>query len=124
MRSGRAGRCAIAIMAKAPRLGEVKTRLVPPLSPAEAAALGGAFIQDIAANILAASERVAIEGYVAYSPPGSQAEFAALLPDAIQLLPPREIGPGLSLRYAVEDLFSVGFGAACLVNADTPNPPT
>jgi uncharacterized protein len=116
--------CAIAVMAKAPRVGEVKTRLVPPLSPAEAAALGGAFIQDIAANILAASERVAIGGYVAYSPPGSQAEFAALLPDGIELLPPRGIGLGLSLWHAVEDLFSVGFGEVCLVNADSPNLPT
>ena len=47
--------CAFAIMAKAPREGEVKTRLVPPLSPAEAVALSVGFIRDTAENILAAA---------------------------------------------------------------------
>jgi len=116
--------CAVAIMAKAPRVGEVKTRLAPPLSPADAAALGGAFIQDIACNILAAAETVAIQGYVAYSPPGSEAEFARLLPAGIQLLPPRRAGLGASLSHAAEDLLAIGYGAVCLVNADSPNLPT
>lgn len=111
-------------MAKAPRLGEIKTRLVPPLSPAEAAALGGAFIQDIAENILAAAEAVAIEGYAAYSPPGSEAEFTRLLPADIRLLPPRRIGLGASLWHAAEDLLAAGYGAVCLVNADSPTLPT
>lgn len=116
--------CAIAIMAKAPRVGEVKTRLVPPLSPADAAALGSAFIQDIAGNILAAAETVAIHGYVAYSPPGSEAEFARFLPAGIWLLPPRGTGLGASLSHATEDLLGLGYGAVCLVNADSPNLPT
>lgn len=111
-------------MAKAPRVGEVKTRLAPRLSPEEAAALSAAFIQDIAGNILAAAEMVPIAGYVAYSPPGSGLEFSALLPEGIELLSPREIGLGLSLWHAVKDLFSTGFGAVCLVNADSPNLPT
>ena len=46
----------MAVMAKAPRVGDAKTRLVPPLSPAEAAALSGCFIRDIAANIWTAAE--------------------------------------------------------------------
>jgi len=62
MRGNRAQRCAVAVMAKAPRLGEVKTRLVPPLSAAEAVALSGSFIRDIANNILAASEAAPIDG--------------------------------------------------------------
>jgi len=120
----RPGRCAIAIMAKAPRLGEVKTRLVPPLSEADAAMLSGCFIQDIAGNILAAAQAAPIEGYVAYSPPGSQDLFAALLPERIGLLPPRRIGLGHSLYDAAEDLLAAGYGSACLVNADSPTLPT
>jgi rSAM/selenodomain-associated transferase 1 len=115
--------CAIAAMAKAPRVGEVKTRLAPPLSPEEAAALSAAFIQDIAGNILAAAEAVAIHGYVAYSPPGSEAAFVGLLPEGIRLLQPRQIGLGASLWHAAEDLLA-GYGAACLVNADSPTLPT
>jgi len=116
--------CAIAIMAKAPRVGEVKTRLVPPLSPEEAAALGAAFIRDIAGNILAAAAAVPIDGYAAYSPAGSEAAFMPLLPEGVRLLPPRGMGLGIGLWHAAEDLLSAGYGAVCLVNADSPNLPT
>jgi rSAM/selenodomain-associated transferase 1 len=111
-------------MAKAPRIGEVKTRLVPPLALEEAAQLGAAFIRDIAGNILAAAETTAIHGYVAYSPPDSEAAFADLLPEAIRLLPPRGFGLAASLLHAAEDLLATGYGAACLVNADSPTLPT
>jgi hypothetical protein len=114
----------MAIMAKAPRVGEVKTRLVPPLSPEQAAALSGAFFRDIAGNILTAAKSVAIDGYLAYSPPGSEAVFTPLLPEGVRLLPPRGIGLGIGLRHAGEDLLAAGYGAACLVNADSPNLPT
>src|ERR1700686_2665606 len=95
--AGRPGHCAVAVMAKAPRRGEVKTRLVPPLSQSDAALLSGCFIRDIAGNILAAAREAPIEGYVAYSPPGSEALFRALLPEGIGLLPPRRSGLGHNL---------------------------
>jgi uncharacterized protein len=123
MNSQRQG-CATAIMAKAPRVGDVKTRLVPPLSPADAAALSGCFIRDIAENIAAAGKSAAIRGYVAYSPPGSESAFGPLLPDGVRLLPSRRAGLGLSLVDAAEDLLAAGYGAACLVNSDSPTLPT
>ena len=46
--------CGIAIMAKASAPGQTKTRLVPPLTFDEAAALNTAFLQDIADNVLRA----------------------------------------------------------------------
>jgi rSAM/selenodomain-associated transferase 1 len=115
---------AVAIMAKAPRVGEVKTRLVPPLSPSDAAALGAAFIQDVAGNILAAAQAAPIAGYVAYAPAGSEAVFRSLLPSAILLLPSRHPGLGASLYDAAEDLLGAGHEGVCLVNADSPNLPT
>jgi rSAM/selenodomain-associated transferase 1 len=115
---------AIAIMAKAPRVGEVKTRLVPPLSAADAAALGAAFIQDVAGNILAAAQAAPIVAYVAHAPAGSDAVFRSLLPSAVQLLPSRRAGLGASLFDAAEDLLAAGHEGVCLVNADSPNLPT
>jgi uncharacterized protein len=123
MSGGRADRCAVAVMAKAPRLGEVKTRLVPPLSAAQASALSECFIRDVVGGICTASEAAPIDGYVAYAPAGSEAEFAPLLPARVQLLPPRRTGLGASLFDAAEDLLAAGYGAACLVNADSPNLP-
>ena len=122
--ASRSQSCAIAIMAKAPRQGAVKTRLIPPLTAAEAADLSIAFIRDTAENLLAAAESAAIDGFVAYSPPGSEAAFAGILPERVELLPPRRIGLGASLSDAALDLLAAGYGAACLVDADSPTLPT
>ena len=116
--------CAIAIMAKAPRVGAAKTRLVPPLSAAEAAGLSACFIRDAAENIAAAAQQAAIEGYIAYSPPGAAAEFEPLLAEGTRLLPSRHSGLGASLYDAAEDLLAAGYGSACLVNSDSPTLPT
>jgi len=43
--------CALAVMTKAPQAGQVKTRLVPPLTPEEAAELNKYFLRDTAAAI-------------------------------------------------------------------------
>jgi rSAM/selenodomain-associated transferase 1 len=111
-------------MAKAPRVGDVKTRLVPPLSPPDDTALSGCFIRDIAENILVAGESASIDGYVAYSPPGSENVFMPLLPCGVRLLPSRRPGLGYSLFDAAEDLLAAGYGAVCLVNSDSPTLPT
>jgi rSAM/selenodomain-associated transferase 1 len=116
--------CAIAIIAKAPRIGGAKTRLVPPLSAAEAAGLSACFIRDATENIAAAAQQSAIEGYIAYSPPDAAAEFEPLLAKGTRLLPSRRVGLGASLHDAAEDLLAAGYGSACLVNSDSPTLPT
>jgi len=116
--------CAVAIMAKASIVGTVKTRLVPPLTPEEAAELNTCCLADIAANIVAAAERAPISGFAAYHPSGSEEFFENLLPDGFELLPPREPTLGRSLFHAASDLFAAGFGSVCLVNGDSPTLPT
>jgi glycosyltransferase A (GT-A) superfamily protein (DUF2064 family) len=51
------GLCALAVMTKAPQAGRVKTRLVPPLTPEEAAELNKCFLRDTAAAISIACSR-------------------------------------------------------------------
>jgi uncharacterized protein len=118
------GKYAFAVMVKAPRSGEVKTRLVPPLCAEEASLLSACFVKDIAANLLAVSESLPVDCYMAYSPPGSEAVFRNLLPRRIRMLPPRSIGLANSLPDAIEDLIAGGYEGACLVNADSPTLPT
>jgi uncharacterized protein len=116
--------CAVAMMAKAPRIGDAKTRLAPPLSETEAAALSSCFIRDTADNIIAAAQSAPIHGHVAYSPPEAEAVFRALLPEPIRLLPSRRVGLGYSLADAAADLLAAGYGSVCLVNSDSPTLPT
>jgi hypothetical protein len=120
----RADRCAIAIMAKAPRVGQAKTRLVPALSAEDAAALSACFIRDAAENIAAAAQQAAIEGYIAFAPPDAEAEFLPLLAAETQLLPSRRPGLGASLFDAAADLLGAGYCSVCLINSDSPTLPT
>jgi rSAM/selenodomain-associated transferase 1 len=114
----------MAIMAKASIAGTVKTRLVPPLTYQEAAELNSCCLSDVAANITAAAAHAQIQGYAAYHPIGSERFFDDLLPDGFRLLPPREPTIGRSLFHAARDLFALGYGSICLVNADSPTLPT
>lgn len=111
-------------MVKAPRSGQVKTRLVPPLRAEQASLLSACFVKDILANLLAASESVPVDCFAAYSPLGSEAVFRDFLPQQVRLLPPRSVGLADSLPDAIEDLIARGYEGACLVNADSPTLPT
>jgi uncharacterized protein len=122
--SGREDRCAIAIMAKAPRVGHAKTRLVPPLTAEDAASLSACFIRDAAENIATAAQHAAIDGYIAFAPSDAKAEFQLLLPPETRLLPSRRPGLGASLYDAAADLLGAGYGSVCLVNSDSPSLPT
>ncbi|MBA3752985.1 MAG: TIGR04282 family arsenosugar biosynthesis glycosyltransferase [Nitrospira sp.] len=118
-----AGLCALAIMAKAPRAGAVKTRLIPPLTPDEAAALNRCFLQDTAMNIADLCASAACEGVVAYTPVGAEFLFKGLLPDSFNLLPQRGDAFGDRLFYAAQDLLALGYESVCLIDSDSPTLP-
>ena len=115
--------CALGLMAKAPLAGEVKTRLVPPLNPDEAAALNVCFLRDMAANIETVSETEAASGLVVYTPSGSESAFAGVLPERFTLLAQRGGSLGERLCNATDDLLRQGYGAVCLINSDSPTLP-
>ena len=121
------GLCALGIMTKVPRAGSVKTRLQPPLTPGEAAALNVCFLRDIAAAITEASSaggpssrNTIARGIAVFTPSGSEAEFEEILPAGFSLLPQRGTDFGERLTCAAEDLLRVGFESCCLINSDSP----
>jgi rSAM/selenodomain-associated transferase 1 len=125
----RVGRkCALAMMIKAPRAGESKTRLVPPLTHEEAAGLSVAFLRDTAANIAGAcaeqAEGVgAADAFAAYTPRGAESAFDDLLPREFALLPQRGDSFGERLFYAADDLLRLGYESCCLIDSDSPTLP-
>jgi rSAM/selenodomain-associated transferase 1 len=96
------------VLAKAPRAGQVKTRLCPPCSAAEAALLAEAALGDTLATVAATD--VAKRVVVLDGPPG------AWLPAGFMVIPQR--GGGLDERLAAA-FCDVG-GPALLVGMDTP----
>jgi rSAM/selenodomain-associated transferase 1 len=127
-----AGRCAIAVMAKAPQPGRVKTRLTPMLSPQAAMRLSCAFLRDITENLAAAARQAPIDPYVAYAPAGSAALFDGLLAAGTKLvladgsgeMPAGVEGFGRCLLHANRSLFALGYSAVCVLNSDSPTLPT
>ena len=117
------GCCALAVMAKAPRPGKVKTRLAPPLTTDQACALNICFIRDTTENIHQVTEGSNSAGIVAYTPIGDEAAFEGLLPSGFHLLGQRGDGFGERLLHAAEDLFACGFSGVCLIDSDSPTMP-
>jgi rSAM/selenodomain-associated transferase 1 len=126
------GVCAIGVMAKAPQAGRSKTRLCPPLSHEQAAALSAAFLRDITENIAAAGRLAPIRGLIGYAPLGAEALFDGHLADGTGLIPaighdamPQTVqGFGRCLLHAIEGMFAAGHSAACVLNSDSPTLPT
>jgi rSAM/selenodomain-associated transferase 1 len=140
------GLCALSVMTKAPQAGRVKTRLVPPLTPEEAAELNKCFLRDTASAILSAcshrpmgnasevkrkhqdnashDETATVAcGVAVYTPIGAESAYANILPLEFTLLPQRGDGFGERLYFATEDLFTCGFASVCLIDSDSPTVP-
>lgn len=120
----RGGLCALAVMSKAPRPGKVKTRLQPPLTPEEAAALNVCFLRDTTQNLDAVAEKGGAAGLVCYTPVGDEVAFDGLLPQSFGLIAQRGDGFGERLHLAATDILACGFGAVCLIDSDSPTVPT
>ncbi len=120
---GSANLCALGIMTKAPRPGQVKTRLVPPLTPDEAAELNTFFLRDLAGSISAACHASPAAGIGIYTPAGAESVYENILPKDFMLLVQRGNGFQDRLVLAAEDVFRAGFASVCLINSDSPTVP-
>jgi uncharacterized protein len=115
-------------MAKASKPGLTKTRLVPPLTYDQAAALNTAFLQDVIDNILVAGSRAAphegIAGYAAYGPPGSEEFFHRNFPASIGLIEAWLPNFGDCLYQTICAILARDHTAAVVLNSDSPSLPT
>ena len=117
------GVCALAVMAKAPRAGKVKTRLAPALGFDGSAAINVCFLRDTARNLAEVANDGRAVGLICYTPVGEEAAFEGLLPESFALIAQRGDGFGERLSLAAEDILSCGFGAVCLIDSDSPTVP-
>jgi hypothetical protein len=117
------GLCALGVMTKVPRPGRVKTRLSPPLTPEEAAAINTCFLRDTTAAISEAGANGGSLGVGVYTPIGEESAYAEVIPGEFVLVPQRGAAFGERLTLAAEDLFQVGFSAVCLIDSDSPTVP-
>ncbi len=114
-------------MAKAPRPGTVKTRLSPPLTPHQAAAINTCFLQDTAeslADLIGLNrDESRAAGVISYTPVGDEALFDGLLPTGFSLIPQRGSSFGERLLLTAQDILACGYGSVCLIDSDSPTVP-
>jgi rSAM/selenodomain-associated transferase 1 len=108
---------AVAVMAKVPRPGAVKTRLVPRLGHEGACDVYRAFIGDL-------DERLGILGLPVlwYHWPDDPA-FAALVPGATAVVVQHGDHLGERMAAAFADAFARGFSPIVMIGADVPHVP-
>jgi len=109
-------------MAKVPFVGEVKTRLTPPLTREEAAELCVCFLRDMTKNV-AGLRANGTEGVVLYTPANAAASLHDLLPDGFRLFAQRGETLGERLINAADELLDDGYDSVCLINSDSPTLP-
>lgn len=109
----------LAIFAKAPQTGRVKTRLSPPLSPDQAAAVHRACLRDVVALATSVAGDLRIfhdDG------PGAREYFAAAFPE-LPLSVQRSGDLGERLADAFDRMFATGAASAAIIGADSPTLP-
>src|SRR5436309_664612 len=110
---------AVAIMAKAPRASEVKTRLCPPLSARDAAELYRRFLLDKIEQVRALG---AASPAIAYTPAKARVFFEEVAPGFV-LVPQRGADLGDRLANSLGDLLDSGHRGALAIDSDTPTLP-
>ena len=112
---------ALVIVGKAPRAGQTKTRLSPPLAPAEAAELYRGFLQDTADM----ASRLGWERITVIHPgdAGEAGALASLLPGTVTLQAQSGVGLGAALAEAFRTHLAEGFGKVVLIGSDNPTLP-
>lgn len=111
---------AIIIFAKKPFPGAVKTRLSPPLTPAEAAGFYICMIQDTLEMTRSLS---GLTTFIFFQNDPDAAEYFATLAPEILSLPQRGVDLGERMKRAFEEIFARGFNVAAIIGTDSPDLP-
>ncbi len=112
------------LMAKAPVVGEVKTRLIGAFSPAEATELYINFLRDTFALMERVSEdRQSVSLILCYTPEGEEEAFVTIEREGSLMLAQRGDDLGQRLCNCFADLFELGFDSVVVIGADSPTLP-
>lgn len=110
----------LSVFAKAPQPGRVKTRMCPPLSLEQAAALYDAMLADVLIASAGFAQRLDLEPVLHFDPPDARSELARLAPRAYRLQ--AQIGRDLAERMAnaFEQAEAAGAERVLLRGSDSP----
>jgi rSAM/selenodomain-associated transferase 1 len=106
---------ALAVMAKAPLAGQVKTRLIPALSAEQAAALARALLLDQLHHLSAITDA---DLYLAFAPATERGLFQELAPPGFRLFSQRGADLGARMANVFDTLYAGGHRNMVLIGGD------
>ncbi len=113
---------ALIVMCKAPTAGRVKTRLIPFLSPEQAASLAGSFAQDAVAKLYNSDSRAA--RFVAFAPDNGKAALKQILPPQLHWVRQQGENLGERMHNALVSVFKQNiYSPLVMIGTDSPNLP-
>jgi len=111
---------ALAVMAKAPVAGQVKTRLLPFFTAEEAAELSRSLLMDQLNHL---QELDTTDFYLAFAPDDAQLLMEKLAPPCFHLFPQQGDDLGARMAAVFERLFQIGHKNIVLIGGDLPPVP-
>ena len=108
------------VFARLPRAGHVKTRMTPPLDPAEAAELYGCMLEDVLEVTARAAGELGLEPILSVHPPEAAAALAARAPAGFQVVGQRGPDLGARMAVAVAEAAAAGHSPILLRGSDSP----
>jgi uncharacterized protein len=111
---------ALAVMAKAPVPGQVKTRLLPLLTAEEAAELSRSLLVD---QLNQVKELNTADFYLAFAPDDARLLMEHLAPACFHLFPQQGDELGARMAAVFKKLFDLGYKNIVLIGADLPPVP-
>ena len=111
------------VFAKAPRPGLVKTRMSPPLSFEESAALYEAILGDVLVATARFAAQLDLESVVAFHPPEAVGELIAHTPPGYRLHPQRGADLAERMAFAVREAAAAGAERILIRGSDSPGLP-
>ena len=111
----------LAVFAKAPRPGAVKTRLTPPLSPEVAANFYAAMLEDTLRESARAGEHFGFAVVLFGHPEDGLPEMLSLAPAGVRPWVQRGDGLGRRMAIAADELFAAGYGPVVIRGSDSPS---
>lgn len=113
-------RRALIVVAKEPQAGQTKTRLSPPLSPAQAAELYRSLMLDTF-DLMTRVEGV--QPIIAYAPDDAKHYFEEQAPSDFGLVPQHGDNLGQRLDHVLREHLMDGYAQAVVMNSDGPTLP-
>jgi hypothetical protein len=110
----------LVVVAKAPVPGQVKTRLIPHLTSAEAADLYRCFLED---RIIAMNSLRGVDLAIAYTPSDARGMFAPFSRNEFSLFPQKGKDLGERLSHIFEEKLADGYDAVSIIDSDSPDLP-